>query len=371
MDDLEIYKKATQLLSTGENIALVTVISTTGSTPGKVGYKMLVWGKSGETIGTVGGGLVEAQIINAAKNLLPKIQDQVFRFDFDGTGDIERGICGGSMELLIETFDSESLPLFKEVSRIIEDGGGGALISIISPKKPPKKIFLQNILDSAANIDFPAEVIESIKTAVAKEQSQKKKLENGVEIFIEPIFEPPMVFIFGAGHLSYYISRFAKSLNFRVTVCDDREEFVSEKRFPDADNIIVENFENVFDRININKNSYIVVVTRGHRCDEIVLERAVKTDARYIGMIGSKRKTLTILNRLREKGISQEALRRVYSPIGISIGAVTPQEIALSIVCELVKIRRLGDTSQTPHMTIASSTNLKEGSREAGSQKNP
>jgi len=360
MNNLEIYKKATQLLSTGENIALVTVISTTGSTPGKAGYKMLVWGKAGQTFGTVGGGLVEAEIINAAKNMLPKIQNQVFRFNFDGTGDKERGICGGSIELLIETFNKKTLPLFKKVLRVIENGGVGALVSIISPKKPPKKIFLQNILDTAANIDFSAEVIESIKTAVAKEQSQKHKLENGIEIFIEPIFEPPMVFIFGAGHLAYHISTYAKSLNFQVTVCDDRAEFANRQRFPDANNIIVENFESVFDRIDINKNSYIVIVTRGHRYDEIVLERAVKTNARYIGMIGSKRKTLTILKKLRDKGISEEVLRRVYSPIGISIGAVTPQEIALSIVCELVKIRRLGDTSQANHMTITSSTTLCE-----------
>jgi len=174
-----------------------------------------------------------------------------------------------------------------------------------------------------------------------------------VEIFIEAICEQPMVFIFGAGHLSYYISRYAKSLNFRVAVCDDRAEFANKKRFPDADNIIIDDFENVFEELNIGKNSYIVIVTKGHKCDEIVLEKAIKTDAKYIGMIGSKRKTSTILKKLSERGIPEETLRRVYSPIGISIGAVTPEEIALSIVCELVKIRRLGDTSRTNHMTIA------------------
>jgi xanthine dehydrogenase accessory factor len=162
-----------------------------------------------------------------------------------------------------------------------------------------------------------------------------------------------MVFIFGAGHLSYYICRYAKSVTFRVTICDDRAEFANQERFPDADSIIVESFETVFDKIDVNKNSYIVIVTRGHASDEIVLERAVKTDAKYVGMIGSKKKTTTILKRLKEKGIPQVSLRRVYSPIGISIGAVTPQEIALSIVCELIKIRRLGDTSTPKHMRIS------------------
>ncbi|MFC1739770.1 XdhC family protein [Planctomycetota bacterium] len=201
--------------------------------------------------------------------------------------------------------------------------------------------------------------METIKKLIAKEQSAKKTLENGVEIFIETISQQPMVFIFGAGHLSFYISKYAKSLNFRVTVCDDRVEFANRDRFPDADNIIVEDFENVFEELNIGKNSYIVIVTKGHKCDEIVLENALKTNAKYIGMIGSKRKTLTILERLNTKGIPAETLNRVFSPIGISIGAVTPQEIALSIVCELVKIRRLGDACQTNHMKMGFSTKLK------------
>jgi len=358
MNDNELYKKAAQLLGKGENIALITVISTTGSTPGKVGYKMLVWNKTGETIGTVGGGLVEATVINTAKNILAKTESQVFRFDLDGldgTEDDEKGICGGSIELLVETFDRKSLPLFKEILNIIENGDKGALVSIICPKKPPKKILLKNIdeVNSSTDVNFSAEVIESIKNLVAKEEAVKRTLKDAGQIFIETICEQPMVFIFGAGHLSYYISRFAKSLNFRVTVCDDRAEFAKKERFPDADNIIVESFESVFDRIAINKNSYIVIVTKGHKWDEIVLEKAVKTAAKYIGMIGSKRKTLTILKRLSKKGVPEEAMRRVYSPIGISIGAVTPEEIALSIVCELVKIRRLGDTTGANHMTTA------------------
>ncbi|MHC4396896.1 MAG: XdhC family protein [Planctomycetota bacterium] len=354
MNDLEIYRKAALLLGTGENIALATVISTVDSTPGKVGYKMLVWGENGETIGTVGGGLTEAEMIKMAKNMLPGTKSQVFRFDLDGTENDEKGICGGSIEFLIETFDKKSLPLFEELSNICESGSRGMLISIISPGKPPEKILLKDPeqIDSSTNVNFAPEVIESIKKAAVNEQFITKTLENGVEIFIETICERPMVFVFGAGHLSWYISRYAKSLNFQITVCDDREEFANKERFPDANDIIVESYESVFDKININKNSYIVIVTKGHKDDEIVLEKAVKTDAKYIGMIGSKRKTSAILNRLRKRGISKETLSRVYSPIGISIGAVTPEEIALSIVCELVKIRRIGDESSANHLKI-------------------
>jgi xanthine dehydrogenase accessory factor len=355
MNDLAIYKKAALLLERGENIALITVISTTGSTPGKVAYKMLVWGKNGETIGTVGGGRVEAEMIKMAENILPKTENQVYNFNLDGTENDEKGICGGSIELLIETFDKKSLPLFKELSTAVDRGKKGVLASVISPNKPPNKIFLQNAeqLNSLSCIDLTPEIMESVKQQISQEQSAKKTLEDGVEVFIEQICERPMVFIFGAGHLSYYISQYAESLNFRVTVCDDRAEFANKDRFPHAESIVVEGFESVFDKIEINENSYIIIVTKGHKCDEIVLEKALKTDVKYIGMIGSKRKTLTILKKLSERGIPQETLSRVYSPIGISIGALTPQEIALSIVCELVKIRRLGHTSETGHMTIA------------------
>ena len=362
MNDLEIYRKAALLLRKGENIALATVISTTGSTPGKVGYKILVWGKNRETAGTVGGGATEAEIINKAGNILPKTENQLLGFKLDGVEDDEKGICGGSIEFLIETFDKNTLPLFEELSATCDSGAKAVLVSIISPKKPPEKILLKDPdrIDTAVNVNFLPEVVESIKKLAAKEQPAKKNLAGGVQIFVETIFEPPMLFIFGAGHLACYISKYAKPLNFLVTVCDDRAEFANKDRFPEADNIIVESFESVFDKIDINKNSFIVIVTKGHKSDEIVLKQAVKADAKYIGMIGSKRKTSAILNKLRKSGVPQEALSRIYSPIGISIGAVTPEEIALSIVCELVKIRRLGDAPGTNHMTITHSKKLQE-----------
>jgi len=163
----------------------------------------------------------------------------------------------------------------------------------------------------------------------------------------------PMVILCGAGHLSYFIARYARSVHFRVTVCDDRSEYANAERFPDVDKIVVEDLERVFDGMQVDDYSYIVIVTRGHKCDEIVLERALRTRARYIGMIGSRRKTLTILERLGARGVPQAQLDRVYSPIGLSIGAVTPEEIALSVVCELVKIRRLGDEPPIGHMTAS------------------
>lgn len=358
MNDLEIFQKAKSLLESGENIALITVISTQGSTPGKVGYKMLVRGKNKETLGTIGGGLVEADVVHEAQNMLSTPASKVVKISLGKTEDDERGICGGSVEFLIETFDKKGLPLFEQLTGTIENADKGVLLSIISPGRPPEKSLLQNAgqISTAAHIDLPPEKAESIQKLITREQSEKIKRGNGTQLFIEAVAELPIVFIFGAGHLAYYIAQYAKSLNFRITVCDDRPEFANKERFPDAD-IIVESFATVFDKITINKNSYIVIVTRGHKHDEIVLEQAVRTDAKYIGMIGSKRKVLTIFKHLQERGVPQETLSKVHSPIGISIGAVTPEEIALSIVCELVKIRRLGDTPASNHMKIPPSIN--------------
>jgi xanthine dehydrogenase accessory factor len=289
MDDLELYRKAIPLLDSGQHIALVTVTATLGSTPGKVGFKMLVFDGGKSTAGTVGGGLVEARMIEEAAKMLDRPASRTFRFELAGTAEDEKGICGGSVELSIETFDATALPLLAERARAAEE----------------------NLADA------------------------------------------PMVILCGAGHVSYYIARYAKGVHFRVTICDDRSEYANPQRFPDADDIVVEDVERTFDRIQVDGRSYIVIVTRGHMCDRTVLEQALRTPARYIGMIGSRRKTLTILEKLREQGIPQEQLNRVYSPIGVSIGAVTPEEIALSIVCELVKIRRLGDESPISHMTLS------------------
>jgi xanthine dehydrogenase accessory factor len=359
MNDRQIYKKAAQLLETGQTIALVTVISATGSTPGKVGYKMLVWGRKAQTLGTVGGGLIEAKMITMAKDLLPKTQTRLYSFNLDGMPDDQKPICGGSIELLIKTFDKNSLPLFKDLSTA-DNLPSAALISFISPEKPPNKILLKNTdqPDSFSNLNFAPETIKSIKQIVATQQTTKTELPDGTQIFIETISQQPKLFIFGAGHLACHISKYAKSVNFNVTIWDDRPEFANKDRFPDADNIIVDHYENVFGQLDTNDNSYIVIVTKGHKSDQTVLEKALKTSAKYIGMIGSRKKTSAILETLKERKVPQQAINRVYSPIGISIGALTPEEIALSIVAELLKIRRLGRTPKPNHMTIAS-TNLR------------
>jgi xanthine dehydrogenase accessory factor len=163
-----------------------------------------------------------------------------------------------------------------------------------------------------------------------------------VDVFLEPIKPLPSLIIFGGGHISFFLARIGKMVDFRVTIIDDRPEFANPERFPEADETICEDLATVMNKLEINSSSYIVIVTRGHQNDEQVLQWAAKTNAGYIGMIGSKRKIKTSYAYLKTKGITQEQLDRVHSPIGLAIGAETPEEIAVAIMAEIIQIRRQG-----------------------------
>jgi xanthine dehydrogenase accessory factor len=160
-----------------------------------------------------------------------------------------------------------------------------------------------------------------------------------VDVFLEPIKPLPALIIFGGGHISFFLARIGKMVDFRVTIIDDRPEFANAERFPEADETIAEEIAAVTKRLDINSSSYIVIVTRGHQKDTQVLQWAATTPAGYIGMIGSKRKIHTVFSYLKTKGISQEQLDRVHSPIGLPIGAETPEEIAVSIMAEIIQVR--------------------------------
>ncbi len=354
MNNLQIYRKISQLLESSEKVALITVVSTTGSAPGKVGYKMLVHGINGATEGTVGGGLTEAEVMGAAKSLLQETGSKILRFDLGGPDDGEHGICGGSIEFLIETFDRSCGSLFKELSAAIAAGRKGILVSLIRPPAKPKKFFFKDLeqVGTVDDLNLSAEILESMRKITAKQESRKLVLADGAEMFIETVVEEPMLFLFGAGHLAYHIARFAHPLGFRITVCDERSEYANTQRFPNADSIVVEDYHRIFDKIRIGSGSYIVIVTRGHKCDELVLEETLRRNPKYVGMIGSKTKTMIIFKSLFQKGVPAATLSRIYSPVGISIGAVTPEEIALSIVCELTKVRRLGNSAEVGHMKL-------------------
>jgi xanthine dehydrogenase accessory factor len=160
-----------------------------------------------------------------------------------------------------------------------------------------------------------------------------------LEVFVEPILPQPVVVLFGGGHISTAVAKAANAAGFGVSVVDDREAFANTERFPAAQEIFT-SYEASFVKIKPNSSSYLVIVTRGHRDDMRVLAWAVRTDARYIGMIGSKRKVLSVYKALEGEGYRPEEFERVYAPMGLSIGALSPEEIAISIVAELIAVRR-------------------------------
>ena len=175
----------------------------------------------------------------------------------------------------------------------------------------------------------------------AKEAEEVGMVCGGeLEVFIEPILTPPTLYLFGGGHISLPLAKVGKLLGFKIVVIDDRAEFANADRFPETDIVLTGDFSKSFPKLKMDKSSYIVIVTRGHQHDELVLEWAVGTSAKYVGMIGSKTKVKTIFSHLLAKGITNQQLDRVHAPIGLEINAQTPEEIAISILAEIVKVHR-------------------------------
>ena len=161
-----------------------------------------------------------------------------------------------------------------------------------------------------------------------------------LNVFVEPVIPAPRAFIFGGGHVSKSLSKVARIAGFETVIIDDREAFANKERFPEADEIYSGDYEDVFPQLTVHGSSYIVIVTRGHRDDMRVLRWAVTTNAKYISMIGSRRKTISIVHALEAEGFEREQFERIFAPMGLEIGAITPEEIAVSVVAEMVAVRR-------------------------------
>ena len=255
--------------------------------------------------------------------------------------------------------------IFKEIAIIKSKGGSAALATVIkttgsTPREAGSKMVIRSDGTIAGSIGGGSleaaicrEAVNVIKEAKPKvlhfNLTEEEAAGNGMlcggtmDIFIEPILPEPTLFIFGAGHISLSISKIAKMVGFKVIVIDDRAEFANTERFPKADQLFTENFSEVFSKLKVNISSYIVIVTRGHKFDEKVLEWAIKSKACYLGMIGSKKKNDTIFSNLQSKGVSKKLLETVHAPIGLDIHAETPEEIAVSIMAEIIKVRRERD----------------------------
>jgi xanthine dehydrogenase accessory factor len=270
---VDIYEQIVQLRQQGRKGAVATIVNVRGSVPSFETAKMLVR-DDGSIVGTVGGGCVEAEVWQSAREVMESEKPRTLTFNLNQNPKYDTGlVCGGTLD-----------------------------------------------------------------------------------IFIEPVLPPALLYIFGAGHVAHSLYRTAQNAGFDVTVVDDRESYANRDRFPEAKEVIAEDFEQAMARIIPAETSYIVIVTRGHRDDMRVLRWAVQTSARYIGMIGSKRKTITIFRELVKEGLPEQLFERVHAPVGFDIGAITPGEIAIAITAELIAVRRKVER-RLPHMSWFHSRN--------------
>ena len=347
----DIYSEIIKTLEKGEKVALATLITRVGSAPRAVGAKYLIKG-DGTSVGSIGGGCVEAEVWQEAQKVMENGKGGILHFELTSEQLAEGGLaCGGNIDIFLEPLSEDFLNIYQEAVRIRQKGGSAILATLVSvdgdfPKGEGSKILMKTSGEKVGSLLGGLELEKKILSegkVIVKEKKPKilvlSSENRKTEVLLEPVFSEPTVYIFGGGHISEQLAPLAKKVHFKVVVIDDREMFANQERFPEVDEVIVSEFEKCFDQLYIDDSSYIVIVTRGHLYDGFVLEQAVKTNAHYIGMIGSKKKIKTLYQNLMKKGISKETLKRVHAPIGIDINSETPEEIAVSIVAELIKVR--------------------------------
>ncbi len=275
---MDIYEQIVQLRREGRRGAVATIVNVRGSIPSFQTAKMLVR-DDGSIVGTIGGGCVEADVWQAAREVMESEKPRTLKFDLNQDPRYDTGlVCGGTLE-----------------------------------------------------------------------------------VFVEPILPPALLYIFGAGHVALSVCKTASSAGFNVIVTDDRSSYATRERFPGAKEVNALDFDQAMQKLDPSESSFIVIVTRGHRDDMRILRWAVQTRARYVGMIGSRRKVVEISKALQAEGIPANLLERVHSPIGLDIGAVTPEEIGVSITAELIAVRRHA-TAALPHLSWFKSKVTAEGS---------
>ena len=319
-------------LDKGSHGILATVIKRTGSAPRDVGAKMFV-GEDGKMFGTVGGGLLESEAYRRAMETMGKDITSVFSINMDARQIEDKDmLCGGNVDLLLEPVTKKHHNVYEAVKKCQRDRIRAAIFTRFGHGLFAKSLIMVNETVTGDRVD--QKEIDRCMDIL-----RRREPELSGNTFLEPIHIIVPLYIFGAGHVSQYLSRLTKMTGFLTTIIDDRKEFANTERFHDADNIIVEGFREVFRSLEFTGNEYVVIITRSHELDALVLEESLKRKVKYIGMIGSSKKVKTILGRLHEKGFDKNISERINAPIGVDINAETPQEIAVSIIAELVKVK--------------------------------
>ena len=344
------YPELVEILQAKTPCALATVLGTHGSTPQKAGSSALI-GFNQLLAGTVGGGMTELKVIQQSQVILNSKTSGIFSFDL--SGDLTKGsdsICGGGMTILLDAAPEMHLPVFQQLKKSLEDRIPGVLITWLDETNPEEILISRYWFSKTNQPQLPVELKNAIEPVISDllEHTVGNSIrlisvnegENKGSVFLESVIPKPSLVIAGAGHIGQSLAHFGKILGFEVTVWDDRTEFANKSQLTDADFILTGSSDSFHEQINIQADSYLVIVTRGHKSDAEVLRKFITTEAAYIGMIGSKSK----VNQMRKsfidnKWASQEQWNRIYTPIGMDIGALTVEEIAVSIAAQLVQVR--------------------------------
>ncbi len=345
-----VFQEATVLAEQGVPFVTATVVHTKGSTPQKPGAMLLVRA-DGSTVGTLGGGCVEGDIWFAAKEALregsgPLYKDYFLNEDIAARDGL---VCGGSMFFFIEPVMKAGAftSLAQEVTEAYEGGPSLAVATLVhSPRLPlGNRLIVREDGSTTGTLGDPA--LDAQATAHAQEvmplgQSHRLTTSAGDEVFIEGFTSPATLLLLGGGHVNLAVAQIAHTLGFQVMVTDDRREFADKERFPMAEEVWVAPYDHSLDNREVTPNTAIVVATRGHRYDDMALEAAARTPARYVGLIGSKRKTILIYEALLKRGVPLERVKSIHAPIGLDIGGREPREIAVSIMAEIIAWRYNG-----------------------------
>lgn len=334
----------------GQSVAFTSLVETRGSTPQKAGATMLVFPDGSQT-GTLGGGCVEAEVKRRALRLLDAGTPELLTFQLDNDYGWDDGlICGGRMKMLVDPLrPGDDISYFETYRRLVHEGRGCTEAVLIDREKAGGGNETERVLfDAAGEIAASRGMTDGLT-----------HLPGGLRLNLRPLLERPRPYvrdgvsyltqlercrllIVGAGHVGQKVAELAAEVEFDVWVVDDREQYCNLERFPRAKRLIVGPIDSSLSGLEIDANTMCIIVTRGHNHDEEALYHLAEKSARYVGMIGSKRKIKLIFDDLLQEGISRAALGRVHAPLGFEIGSQTVPEIAVSIVAELIAHRNLG-----------------------------
>ena len=361
----ELFQEIIQDLQSGETVAMATIVKRKGSVPREVGAKMLVH-RDGTISGTVGGGCGEAEVWRSALNVIDTKRPRMVQVDLTEEIAMESlGVCGGIFDVFVQPWHDQlhtghpgMQDFASAINTALEGEHAVVLVTVIASGGAWNQCVGQQMLihENSETLgtlvlpDAPKELSQQLQRtaqqAIVEAKPQVEKIPGTgnawAEIFIEPFVPRPVLLIAGAGHIAAPLASLAHLMNFSVSVTDDRASFANRERFPTAKQILVGDIEETLKNYPITPRTHIVLVTRAHAHDVQGLRTIIDSPAAYIGMIGSKRRVWAVFKLLHEEGVPAEKLARVRAPIGLDLGGGTPEEIALSIMAEIIQLRHGG-----------------------------